>query len=283
ITWQLGSALVAANGDSGIAARALQRALGPRGLPLWVKNPDRAWVEAFPEARSYVRRLASKHKYVCPLLGGGLSAMIRAGQLALAQALYRQNNFQEAADLYGKLLQDAPPSVPLLRGLGLSLARLERYDQAYKHLRAALEQEEPKNPFTAGYLALCGAMGKPLQAEDKVKNVQWAIRLVSRFDVPNNPEWARLYSTIFAEARLNGIAVAVEDQARLCDVLVGVHATDPAAAAAYAQLATASGESVRSEHAWLYCRAAKEHGYSGERDLDLFGRAFREEEAARAF
>ncbi|HZT81562.1 MAG TPA: tetratricopeptide repeat protein, partial [Gemmataceae bacterium] len=283
ITWQLGSALVAANGDAGLAARALQRALGPRGLSLWLKAPDRAWVEAFPEARSYVRRLASKHSYVCPVLGNDIAAMVRAGQLALAQAHYRQGDFQQAADLYGKLLQDAPPSVPLLRGLGLSLARLDRYDQAYKHLRAALEQEEPKNPFTAGYLALCGAMGKPLQPEDKVKNVLWAVRLLSRFDVPNNTEWARIYSTVFVEARLHGIAVPAEDQVRLCDVLAGVSATDPAAAAAYAHLAATAPDAVRSEYAWLYCKAAREHGFSCDRDLDLFGRTFREEPAARAF
>ena len=40
-------------------------------------------------------------------------------QLALAQALYRQGNFQESADLYAKLMQDSPPTLMLLRGLGV--------------------------------------------------------------------------------------------------------------------------------------------------------------------
>ena len=124
VTWQMGVSLVASNGDSGLALRALQRALGPRGLPLWLPAPQRAWVEAFPEGRSYVRRLASKNPYVCPVLGGDLGAIIREGQFALAQAHYRQGGFQEAADLYSKLLQETAPTPALLRGLGLSLARI---------------------------------------------------------------------------------------------------------------------------------------------------------------
>ena len=145
-----------------------------RGLVLWQQNPQRAWVEAFPEGRSFVRRLATKYPYVCPLLGSDLTAIIRQGNLALAQAHYRGGNFQEAADLYTKLMQDSAPTLPLLRGLGLSLARLQRYDQAFKHLRAALELDDAKDPFTAGYLALCGAMGKPTNPDDKPKNVTWA-------------------------------------------------------------------------------------------------------------
>ena len=83
--------------------RALQRALGGRGLGLWQQQPDKAWVEGFPEARSYVRRLANKHRYGCPLLGSDLNIILRQGQLALAQAFYRQERFQEAADVYAKL------------------------------------------------------------------------------------------------------------------------------------------------------------------------------------
>jgi tetratricopeptide (TPR) repeat protein len=286
VTWQLGMAMVAAGTDSRITVPALQRACGPRGLGLWAGDPraaTRLWVEAFPETRSYVRRLALKHAYHCPVLGNDVGAMLRQGQLALAQAHYRLNNFQEAADLIGKLLEESPPTPPLLRGLGLALARLGRYDQAYKHLRTAFDQEEPKTPQTAGYLALCGALGKPAQAEDKPRNVAWAIRLLARFDIPGDPEWADLMSRVFAEARVINLPVAVEDQGRLCDVLASVEATDTAAAAAYHHLAATSPEAVRPVHAWLYCRAAQQHGFNGERDLDLFGLAFRDEPAARTF
>jgi tetratricopeptide (TPR) repeat protein len=283
VTWQMGISLIAAGGDSGLAMRALQRAMGPRGLGLWMQTPDRAWVEAFPEGRSYVRRLAAKYPYYCPLLGNDLAAIVRQGQQALAQACYRQGNFQEAADLYGKLLQECPPTVPLLRGLGLSLARLQRYDQAYKHLRIALEQEERKDPFTAGYLALCGALGKPTQFEDKPKNIAWAIRLLAKFHTPGNPEWAGLMSAVFAEARALDMAQTVEDQVLLCDTLASVDAADTQAAAAYSYLCRTYPEAVKPQHAWLYAHAATAQQVKEEGDLELFARTFRDAGPARAY
>jgi hypothetical protein len=40
---------------------------------------------------------------------------------------------------------------------------------------------------------------------------------------------------------------------------------------------------VRSDFAWLYCRAAQAHDFRGQKDLELFGRTFREEPAARDY
>jgi tetratricopeptide (TPR) repeat protein len=275
ITWQMGLSMVAAGNDPGLAVRALQRAVGPRGLGMWKDNPARAWVEAFPEARSFVRRLANRHPYTCPLFGGDLSILLRQGQLALAQALYRQGNFQEAADLYTRLMQDSPPTLMLLRGLGLSLARLKRYDQAYKHLRTAMEMEGGGDAFTAGYLALCGAMGKPTNPDDRPKNVAWAIRLLARYQQPANGEWANLYSAVFAEARSLKMPIAEADQVQLCQTLAGVHAFDAPAAAAYAHLAATFPNAVSPHFAWLYARAASVHGFKSDHDLDLFALAFR--------
>jgi tetratricopeptide (TPR) repeat protein len=283
VTCQMGISLIAAGGDSGLALRALQRALGPRGLGLWAARPDRAWVEAFPEGKSFVRRLAAKYVYVCPVLGPDLTILIRQGQFALAQAHYRHGDFQTSADLFAKLLQDSPPTVPLLRGLGLALARCERYDQAYKHLRIALEQEEPKDAFTAGYLALCGAMGKPTNADDKPRNVAWAIRLMARYPVMDNAEWAGLISAVHAEARRLNMAVGVDEQLQLCDTLASVNATDVQAAEAYAHFAHTHPEAIKSKHAFLYVRAATLHGCSSADDLDLFARTFVESAAARTF
>jgi tetratricopeptide (TPR) repeat protein len=283
VTCQMGISLVAAGGDSGLALRALQRAMGPRGFGLWTARPDRAWIEAFPEGKSYVRRLASKHVYVCPVLGPDLTIILRQGQFAAAQAHYRHGDFSEAADLFAKLLQDSPPTVPLLRGLGLALARSERYDQAYKHLRIALEQEEPKDPFTAGYLALCGALGKPTNPDDKPRNLAWAIRLMARYPVMGNAEWAGLLSTVHAEARRANMAFGVDEQLQLCDVLASVNATDQQAAEAYAHLAATYPDAVKPKHAFLYVRAATLHGCTSEHDLDLFARTFSESAAARAF
>jgi tetratricopeptide (TPR) repeat protein len=280
---QLGVGLVAANGDSGLASRALHRALGPRGLAPWVKSPDKFWVEAFPEGRSYVRRLAVKHGFTCPVFSSDVAALLRQGEFALAQAEYRQGHFEEAAERYGKLLQDAPPSAPLVRGLGLSLARLGRYDQAYKHLRAALDMEEPKDPRPAGYLALCGALGKPIREDDKIRNVEWAIALLARYEMPGDLEWARINSAVFAEARKLSVTVSVQDQVRLCEALASVDAVDTEAAAAYAQLAATALDRVRPGYAWLYCRAAQVHGFTSNQDIPLFGITFRDEASASAF
>ena len=282
VGWQMGQAMVAAGGDSAMAVRVLQRSLGPKGLGLWLPMPIRAWIEAFPQGRSFVRRLADKHPFQCPLLGGDLRVLIRQGELAIAQAQYRLGNFQEAADLYAKLMGESPPTLPLVRGLGLSLARLGRYDQAYKHLRAAVDME-PQHALTVGYLALCGARGKPPQPEDKPKNVAWAIRQVSRFEAAGNAEFAALMSAIHAEARALNLAVPRDDQVRLCNALASVRGHDPDSAAAYDRLAAEYPDALTAEYAWLYCQAAVRYGFKGERDRDFFARTFRERPTAQAF
>ncbi len=285
VTWQIGVSLMVSGGDSGLAMRALQRAMGPRGLPMWKGDPARMWVEAFPEGKSYIRRAAAKtgKAFPCPLLGTDINVLLRQGNLALAQACYKQDKFQDAADLYGKLLESSPPTVLLLRGYGLSLARLGQHDQAYKQLRLALEQESPKDPFTAGYLALCGAMGKPTNADDKPKNVTWALRLLANYPVYENAEWAGLVRDVHSEARRNNIALPLPDQELLCDALASVQADDPKAAAAFAHLTMTHPEAVKPIYAWLYSRAATAHGVSSPVDLDLFARTFQEAGKARGF
>ena len=111
MTLQLGRAIVESGGDAQIAVRAMQRALGPRGLGTWLAQPERFWVEAFPEGRSFVRRLASKHRYVCPLWGADLAAIVRDGNTALGLGLYRMGNFQESADVFTRLMGEAAPSL----------------------------------------------------------------------------------------------------------------------------------------------------------------------------
>jgi tetratricopeptide (TPR) repeat protein len=283
VTWQLGTAIIQAGGDAQLAVRALQRALGPRGFGMWVKEPVRAWVEGFPENRSYVRKLAQKHAFLCPLWGSDLQNILRQGNIALGQGLHRLGQFQEAADVFGKLLQETAPSLPVLRGLGLALARLGQYDPAFKHLRTAHEMEDPKERTTAGYLALCGARGRPTRPEDKVRNVTWAIRLVDQFTAPGDVEWAGLVNAIFAEARALGLSIDANDQIYLCEHLLSVRATDPMAAEAYHHLVGTHPEDLRSEYSWLFCRAAQEHGVGGAYSPALFARTFAEEHRAREF
>jgi tetratricopeptide (TPR) repeat protein len=282
VTLHMGLALVAAEGDSGLAVRALQRALSQRGLLQWVKTPEKIWSDALPENRSHIRRLAVKYDYVCPLLGSDLVATINRGRFALGQALYRAGQYSDAADVYAKLLQDAPPTVEVLRAHGLALAKLERYDQAYKQLRIALEQQ-PGDLMTAGYLALCGALGKPTNDDDRPRNIAWSIRLLSKYEKYGDSEFAALCGRVHAEARALDMAVSADDQLRLCDVLASVFSIDPESASAYDHLAATHPDALRPEHAWIYCWAAHQNGLKGQCDLDLFRRTFQDAEHAAPF
>lgn len=282
VALQMGLALVSSGGDSAIALRVLQRALGPKGLPLWKPRPERAWVEAFPEGRSFVRRLAEKHAFSCPVHGPDLQALIRQGEIAVGQAQYRLGNLEESAATFNKLLQEAAPTLPVLRGLGLALARLGKYDQAFKHLRAALEME-PGHGMTAAYLALCGAKGEPSQPEDKPKNVAWALRQLARFDGTGNVEYAAILNTVHAEARRLRLNIPKDDLIRTCAALASVGIHDAEAGGAYLLLLRKHPEAVQDTQAWLFARAAVEHGVQGEGELDLLARVFRDRAGAQAF
>jgi tetratricopeptide (TPR) repeat protein len=283
VTLQLGSAMIEAGGDTQFAVRALQRAMGPRGLGLWADNPQRMWVEAFPENRSYIRKLAAKHTFICPLFGGDMQVLTRQGALALGQGLFKLGNFQEAAAQFAKSLAEGAPSLPLLRGLGLSLAKLGKYDDAFKHLRAAYEMEEVKDRLTAGYLALCGAKGTPNKDTDVGLNLAWAVRTVTAFTAPGDPEWAYLIDAIFTEAREHGVPLSLDDQLYLCEHLVSVDACDPLAARAFAHLFATNPQALRHEYAWLFCRAAARHKIETEQTLALFALTFADSAPARQF
>src|SRR5262249_7786133 len=155
---------------------------------------------------------------------------------------------------------------------GMSLVRLGRFDQAFKHLRTVHEQVEPKNPLSAGYLALCGAKGRPVREQDRLQNLQWALGLLRQFPTPeeHKKEWADICNGVFAEARAAKAPVPVEDQARLCAVLAGADLVDADAAAGFAHLAASAPDAVKPEFAWLFVRAAQQHAAAAENELDLF-------------
>jgi tetratricopeptide (TPR) repeat protein len=295
VTLQLGVAMIAVGGDTQLSVRALQRALGPRGLEMWEQEPRRAWVEGFPEGRSFVRKLAAMYAFVCPLWGGDLNALKQQGNLALAQGLAKLGSAQEAAELYGKVLQNGAPSLVALRGLGLTLARLGRYDEAFKHLRLAHDMEVPQNRVTAGYLALCGAKGKPTRPEDKTRNILWALKVVTCFNAPGDAEWVSLISALFDEALAIAeskesrskaelsITLTLDEQLYLCEHLWSVQQSDAASARAYHHLQATFPQALRPEYAWLYCQAATRYEVPTEHALELFARAFADPEPARAF
>jgi tetratricopeptide (TPR) repeat protein len=279
----LGMAMIAGEGDVSFALRALQRPLGPRGFATWAEAPDKIWLEGFSNGRSYVRRLAVNYPYLCPLFGRGAQMLQRQGSAALAEGHYRLGQFEQSVAVYEKLAQERAPSAIVLRGLGLALARLSRFDQAFIHLRKAHELEEPKNHLTAGYLALCAARGKPATPHDRANNAAWAVWLLRNFQAPGDAEWIGLLNSIFAEARAAGVPLDAEDQLHLCVHLLSINATDAQAAEAYHELARSQPDSMRPVFAWLYCRASQLHGHQGSGTLELFARTFANREAATQF
>ncbi|HYV34383.1 MAG TPA: tetratricopeptide repeat protein, partial [Gemmataceae bacterium] len=283
VALHLGMAMVAAGTDGNLATRALNRALGSRGLPAWIQEPDKAWVDGMPDGRSFIRKLAAKHNYVCPLWGSDLRKMVREGQLALGQAFFRLGQFQDAADTFQKLLDESAPTHDVLRWLGLALARLDRHQDAFKHLKTALDLEEPKDRLTAGYLAMCAACAKPDHPEDKGPNVAWAVRTVRQYSGFGDQEWVGILKQVFGEALQLNMALAGEDQVFYCDHLLSVQAADREAAEAYHHLTVDHPDLVKPPYAWLYCRAAMQHNLDHSRGLDLFARTFQTAADARSY
>jgi tetratricopeptide (TPR) repeat protein len=283
VTLQLGVAMVAAGTDGNLAIRALNRALGQRGLPMWLSQPEKAWIDGLPEGKSFVRKLATQHPFACPLWGSDLRILVREGHLALGQAQYRLGQYGPAAETFQKLLDESAPTHDVLRWLGVTLSRLERYDEAFKHLKTAFDLEDPKDRLTAGYLALCAACGKPNRPEDKGPNVAWAVRTVRGYEGLGDREWVWLLSRVFGEALELNMALTGDDEVFLCDHLASIQATDAAAALAYHQVAVEHPELLKPVYAWLYCRSSMQHNLEHERTLDLFALTFQTAANARPY
>ena len=264
----LGCAMVASGGDIALAVRTLQKAL--KGLAAWKDRPASFWAEVFPENRSYVRKLASKYPYHCPLWGDGPSVMTRQGQLALAQGLQKLGQDEEAAALFDQALKEGAASLPVLRGLGLTLARMGRFADAYKPLRMAYDLENPKERLTSGFLALCAVKAPPIADIDRSANLAWAMKTVTPFSAPGDREWVELLETLFAEVREAGLPIAGDDQLYLCEHLLSVDAADPRATLAFEQMFREHGDHFRPEYAWLYAHGVAEHGGGTEAGLPLF-------------
>ena len=158
VTWQMGVSLVAVRrrrrpGRPRPATRAR-----PAGLPLWEPAPQRAWVEAFPEGRSYVRRLATKYPYVCPVLGGDLNAVILRGSSPWPRLTTARGRSRRRPTCTASCCRTRPRRRRCCAASACRWPGWGCYDQAYKHLRIALEQEHPKDPFTA-------ALSRPLRRD----------------------------------------------------------------------------------------------------------------------
>ncbi len=203
--------------------------------------------------------------------------------MAMAQGQFKLGNFQDAATMFERALKEGALALPVLRGLGLSLAKLGRFDEAFKHLRTAHEMEPTKDRITAGYLALCGACGKPSSEEDRRQNLAWAVTMLTQFNAPGDAEWVGIVSQVFAEVRKHEIAVGADEQLYLCEHLLSTNAADALAAGAYHHLTATHSTLMRHEYAWLYCRADEQHDVGGDHALQLYAMTFADPTPARAF
>jgi tetratricopeptide (TPR) repeat protein len=280
----LGAAMIAAGGDASLALRAIQRAIGPRGMGQWSDKVSKFWAEVFPgDGKSYVRRLAEKHPYACPLYGSDMAGLLRLAFQAQAQAYFRQGEYRQAADWYEKLLKESAPTPEMLRALGISLAKLGKYDEAFPHLKMAYEQEITKDRDTTGWFALSAALGSAPSDEDRQLNLRWAVQMVSGINAPRNAEWVGLISKIFAAARKAGVGLSLDEQLYLCEHLTSVDAIDANAAEAYAYLMETHPTAVTHEYAWLFARAAQDHPVEGPASVALMAMAFADAENSRTF
>jgi tetratricopeptide (TPR) repeat protein len=282
ISWQLGTALLAAGGDALLGVRALQKATAADGLPKYRHEPHRLWADTLP-ADSWVRNLAQRAgtlraAFRCPLGLDQIESILQSARLDLAEALEVCGRADEAVPLFTDLLK-SHDVLPVRRGLGLALAQLEHYDEALPHLRKAHSQEQPPEPRTVGPLALCLARA----SGDRVGNVRRALALLSSLKVRADAIWARQAGAVFAAAQAVGVAVAPDQIEELADVLASTGAADPTAAAVYDLLAGARPDAVTAECAWLYARAAQRHGVRLTQDEALFDRAMRDRAGCRAF
>ena len=57
--------MVEAGGDTQFAVRALQPAMGSKGLGLWTGNPQRMWVEAFPDGQLRIDQVEQRGDTIC--------------------------------------------------------------------------------------------------------------------------------------------------------------------------------------------------------------------------
>lgn len=279
----LGCAMAASGSDLSLAIRTLQKALGPKGLGAWKDKPSAFWSEVYPENRSYVVKLASKQPFHCPLWGETPSILIRQGQLALALAQQKQGQNQEAVELFGQVLKEGAPSLPVLRGLGLAQARLGRFDEAYKSLRLAHDLEDPKDRITSGYLALSSIKAKAAHVHDIPTNLAWALQTLTPFSAPGDAEWVDIIAQVCAAARIAGVPLSLDDQLYLCEHLASVHANDARAAAAFQQIFEQHPAMVRPEYAWLYAQAIAVHGEIDDVSLPFLERALADRSAMQDY
>lgn len=266
IGYLLGVALIDSGGDVLLAVRALQKAV--EVLPRFAHEPQKLWSETLP-SESWVRNLARRalsqsETFQCPLGLDRVGEVLTDARLRLAEGLELTGRPAESAPIFAELLRQTG-SPAARRGLGLSLAALERYDEAVPHLAAA--GDEPR---------IVGALAASLvhATRDPAGNARKALALIAGRPVRGDAAWAKRAGEVFAAARAAGVAVDLQQATELADALSSAEAWDPSAAAVYDLAAQSPSSAIGGIIPKLYTRAAQQHGVRGANDLALLDAAF---------
>jgi len=168
-----------------------------------IKSPRNFWKEALPgRENSYVRRLAEDFSYVCPVLGGEVSTMLRQGRphwlkrSIVRDITPRRPNYMQPC--FEKARHPAADSSLVSR------CSPRAHDEAFKICERPTIGEpgfERSWRFDRGYLALCGAKVAPSTPRTNRKTSYGAIRTLASFQLHGDPEWAQFATQFFAEAR----------------------------------------------------------------------------------
>lgn len=279
IQWQLGTALVESDIDPNRAVRHLEKALSPQGLPKFVAEPGKVWVQTMP-GKSWLSALTRRTRVPCPLRLDDFADAVTAARRSLALALEKSDRSTDAAAIYYQAYQAGDQSVAVRRGLGLGLARAGMYDDAKPHLEATRELEGTPSALTAGYLALCIARATTNHPSAQAHQLAKGLDLLTSVSVRRDVEWARVTRDLFGDAWALNVTITPAQRREIAEVFASVNATDELAVEAY-DLAAEATDQLSFAVAAGYVRAVVERGARSAHDAALFDRAFRERDALR--
>ncbi len=281
VTWQMGVVLAAVNGDAGLTQRCSARPRFTRPAVVECRRPnERGWKHS-PKAAltsaAWRRNTPSFVRYSAAIWHDHSGGTIRPGPDVLSSG----RSFKKRPTCSTNCCRNRPPRRRCCAALACRWPGCNATTKRTSTPRR-LEQEQPKDPFTAAYLALCGAMGRPTQPEDKPKNVAWAVRLLSKFTQTGNangpafsPRSTPRPGTAAAVARRGPNAAlrrAGVDGRRRC---AGGRGLSP--------VGRRPSRRAEADLRLALCSRRTFHDFRGEHDLDLFALASEMRDGKRVF
>lgn len=273
-----GAAIIANNGDAASAVRALEKATSVDGLGKLSRSKEDVWAALGP--KSWMSALSRRASISCPLGLDKIDEMMAMARRSLAVALERCDRATDAASVYYQSFSAGDHSLEVRRGLGLSLARTELYDDALPHLQAAYERENPPSAALIGNLALTLTKVGASKPQDQARNIQQALNVLTAIDVRHDAEWARLARVVVGEAKKADVDLTSAHRLSLARAFAAADARDAIAIETFDRLG-AEADTLPLDVAAAYVRAAAESNVCGTNDEALFNRAFKEREGLK--